>query len=253
MYEDVDEIAPIISQSSMNCTVVSIMPFALKEHKPQIYPGYFQIPASKDGSIQCLPVGDSIHWMESPFKGMPPIKITETSKVMARSIINDYVEAQLAIDSNAFPGIFWVEGHYGSGGIKQDHKAKLEAVRDAQNNWFVNLVRIADDDWQKSHQHQAISDKQRFAAKALGLDREWLSVTSDFIPVKCPACKEMVHPEAIVHAACGYILDLKKYEQLQDRIIKKADRILANPLDVIRENQKRDLTDLEYLNQGETK
>lgn len=230
MFEEYVELAPIIRESSMNCTVVSIMPFPLKEHKPQIHPGYFQIPAARDKEVQCLPVGDSIHWMESPFKGMPPIKITETSKTMARSIVSDYIEAQLAVDTNSFPGLFWVEGHYTPNGIKLEHKAELDMARDAQNNWFVNLVRIADDDWQKAHTHQAISDKQRFAAKALGLvDREWVSVTLDAIRIRCPLCKEMVDPDAIVHSVCGYIIDPKRYETLRDRVVKRAER--TNPME----------------------
>lgn len=226
------ECAPVVPQSAMNCTVVSIMPFALKERKPQIHPGYFQIPPAKDGKIQCLPIGESIHWMVQPFEKMPPIKIVETSKSIARSIVNDFVESQLAVDADAAPGLFFVEGHYTPDGIRQQYRTRLELAKEMQGRWFVNLVRMADDDWAKVHQHQAISDLQRHAATALGLiDREWLSVALDNMMTRCPLCREMVSPDAIVHATCGYILDLKKYEQMQARVIRKAERLIGNPLE----------------------
>lgn len=221
--EDV-ELAPIIPASPGNCTVVSIVPYAIKEVKPQIIPGYFQIPPAREGQIQCLPIGESIHWMESPYKGTPPIKLTETSKAIAKSIVNDFIEAQLAVDSDAAPGLFWVEGHYKAAGIKKDFETRLEEAYKRQNKWFVNLVRIAEDDWARAHQHNAISDIQRYAAKAIGAKVEWLSITMDAMQIQCPLCKELVRNDAVVHSTCGYILKPEEYEAMQSRILPKGTR-----------------------------
>lgn len=219
--EDI-EIAPKIPKSPGNCTVISLVPFSIKEIKPQVIPGYFQIPPAKKDSFQRLPVGESIYWMESPYKGMPPIKITETPRAMARSIVNDYIEAQLATDTDTAPGLFWVEGHWDKREITEGFASELEAARNRQNRWFVNLIRIADDDWAQSHQHRAISDIQRHAARALGMSKEWLTVSVDERMVQCPLCKELVRHDAIVHNMCGYILKPEEYEKLRNRILPKS-------------------------------
>lgn len=218
------EVAPIIPVSKFNCTVVSIMPFGLKETKPQIIPGYFQIPPAKDGEIKTLPVGESFFWMESPFEKMPPMKVTETSRAMARSIVQDFIEGALAVEADTYPGLFWVEGHYDAAGIEKDHKDKLKEVRKCQERWFVNLIRIADDDWQSTGQHKVISDIQRHAARAMGMKREWLDITVEAKMIQCPLCMELVRPDAIIHNSCGYILDVKKYEAMSSRVISK-DRV----------------------------
>lgn len=220
--EDI-EAAPKIPKSPGNCTVISIVPFSIREIKPQVMPGYFQIPACREpNTVQALPVGESIYWMESPYKGMPPIKITETPRAMAKSIVNDYIEAQLATDTDVAPGLFWVEGHYDNQSALRSFPNEIKELRIRQDRWFVNLVRIADDDWQQTHQHRFVSDIQRHAAKALGmLDREWLSVTVDSIQISCPLCKEMVRQDAIIHNVCGYIMDLDAYDKLKSRIVSK--------------------------------
>ncbi len=216
------ELAPIVPKSPGNCTIVSLVPFAIKELKPQIIPGYFQIPPARSGDIQVLPVGESIYWMESPFKGMPPIKITETSKAMARSIVNDYIEAQLATDTDVAPGVFWVEGHYDKKKAKEELFDRIKDAENRQNRWFINLIKIADDDWQQSHQHKFISDIQRHAARAMGMSREWLDVSLDAMMTSCPLCKELVRPDAIIHNMCGYVLRPDEYEKMKARILPKS-------------------------------
>lgn len=227
--EDIDH-APIIKSSPNNCTVVSLLPFALKENKPAIIPGYFQIPPVKSGQAQLvddngvriLHVGESIYWMESPFKGMPPIKITETPRAMCRSIVNDFIEAQLAVDQDAYPGLFWIEGEFNKEDVLKKFAPQIEKARKAQNRWFINLVRIADNDWEKSHNHNTISDIQRYAAKHLGMEKDWTTVTLNALMIQCPLCKELVRPDAIVHATCGYVIKPDEYAKLTNRIVPKS-------------------------------
>lgn len=215
------EAAPKIPYSPGNCTVVSLVPFAIKEIKPQIIPGYFQIPPCKDGDIQCLPIGESIHWMESPFDKMPPIKLTETPRAMAKSIVSDYIEAQIATDTDVAPGLFWVEGHFDKDKAKKELKEEIEKAKGRQHRWFINLVKIADDDWATSHQHKFISDIQRHAARALRVEAEWLSLYAEANMVQCPLCKETVRPDAVVHNLCGFILKPDEFEALKARILPK--------------------------------
>lgn len=217
------EAAPVIPFSMGNCTVVSILPYPIKESKPSIIPGYFQIPRCKDpGKPSVLPVGESIHWVESPFKGnVPPMKLTHSPKEVARSIVNDLIEGQLGLDSDAMPGLFWVEGHWSSEEIVFKHYNKLEEADNRQTKWFSVLVRIADDDWSKYKQHKFVSDLQRYAARAMGLQREWLTAVIDEINIQCPLCKGFVRPDAIVHSECGFVMKPIEYNQF-----KKDGRIL---------------------------
>lgn len=215
--EDV-EAAPVIPHSTRNCTVVSILPYPLKEPKPGIIPGYYQVPRSKDGKPSVLPVGEAIHWLESPFGGIPPpppIKMTHSSIEVARSIVNDLVEAQLGLDSDAGPGLFWVEGHFKAKQIEDNFPEKLQEAEHRQMRWFATLVRIADDDWARYHQHRFVSDLQRYAAKSMGLDREWLSTALSEVQIQCPLCKEFVRNDAIIHSACGFVLKMDEYKRMK--------------------------------------
>lgn len=214
------EAAPKIPFSLANWTVVSLLPYPIRETKPSIIPGYFQIPACRNGIPSVLPVGESIHWLESPFAGNPPpppIKMTHSPREIATSLVNDLVEAQLAIDSDALPGLFCVEGHKNSTDIMTDCKTQLRAAEDRQQRWFINLVRLADDDWSQYHKNQSISDIQRYAAKSLGLKREWLTTTLEEVNIQCPLCKEYVRADAIVHSACGYIMKPEEYAELKGK------------------------------------
>ena len=215
------EAAPKIPKSNQNSTVVSMLPYAIKEVKPNIIPGYFQIPASRNGLPALLHVGSAIHWLESPFPKQPSIKMTELSTQMARSIVNDFVEAQICLDSDAAPGLFWIEGHVELDEVLKRHGDKVKAAEERQKRWFIRLVREADDDWAKSKSNKAISDIQRYAARTLNLDREWLSTTLESIMEKCPMCKGFVEQGAIIHSICGYILNPTEYAKMKDRIVSK--------------------------------
>ena len=220
--EETLDFAPLVPSNPLNTTLVSLLPYAIKELKPQIIPGYFQIPAARgDNAFQILSIGESIHWMESPYKGMPPIKMTETSKSVAKSVVNDFQEAQIAIDHDAAPGFFYIEGDHDRDEVAKHFKMELGRARERQNNWFIRLIRMAEDDWAKTHQHQAISDVQRYAAKYLGMNVEWLSVTMEAMQIRCPLCSEFVRPEAIVHSACGYILKPTEYALMKANLVPK--------------------------------
>lgn len=215
------EVAPKIAYAHSNCTVISGVPFPVRELKPQIMPGYFQIPPAKGGQIHILHVGESIHWMESPFPKMPPMKVTETPKAMARSIVNDFIDGMLAIDTDAGPCVFWVEGHWTEEQIRKDFAGQLHNAFEKQKRWFVSLVRIADDDWTKYRQHRMITDIQRAAAIEMGFKREWIDITVDAEMTKCPLCAQLVAADAIIHSACGYVINLEKYNEMRGRIASR--------------------------------
>lgn len=218
--DDQCEAAPVVKKSMANCTIISLLPYPVRETKPNIYPGYFQIPSAKETGVAVLPIGESVHAIESAYKGQPNIRVVESPKVIAAAIVHDFLESQLAIEPDAQPGFFFVEGHYTVEEAKKTFPARIKEAEEFQKNWFVVLVRIADDDWEKTHQHKFISDIQRYAAKYLNLNREWIQVTVDNAMDVCPLCKELVRQDAIVHSICGYILKPKEYETMKANIVK---------------------------------
>lgn len=194
-------------------TVISIVPFLINESKPGLYPGNFYISPAAEGDFEFLVVTRAVHhvYLDSD-RGS--LTIPTTSDEIARSICDDYKKAQLAYGANTEPGLFWIEGEY------KDKKAilavaadKIADARRKQRNWFTRLVEIADDEWNKYHSHKMVSDLQRYAAKNLGLEREWNIQGTVASTSFCPACRSIVSNEALVCATCRTILKMDEYKK----------------------------------------
>lgn len=72
---------------------------------------------------------------------------------------------------------------------------------------YKRKVREADKLWENPHKRSDISDFHRKAAKALGLERDWLYDLK--ITAECPACGERIKPGVAKCKTCGAILDKK--------------------------------------------
>jgi hypothetical protein len=199
-------------------TVVSLFPLPIDERKPGIYPGNFKIAASKNGELEILHVSPSHYWVNF-YDERPPLKVMTPAEEIAASIVNDFSRNILGFDieSEAWPGLFWIEGHLSKAEILKNHADKLAKAKASQLRWFENLVKLADDAWVASNkQHKAISTLQRLAARALGVEREWaIELATAAGPKYCPACKVRVHEEAAVCSNCRYILDEVKYKSMK--------------------------------------
>ena len=200
-------------------TIVSIVPFPIIETKPGIYPGNFRINAANSTSQpELLVIGDSKYHVE--LDENRTITVPCDSAKVAHSIVEDYIISNLAFDreKEAAPGIFWKPGRHDLTSVTINFSSDLLQARENQQRWFTELVKIADDDWEKTRQHRAISDMQRYAAKSLGMDRPWIIVSKDVnkdIAKKCIACQSIVSIEAIVCPTCKCIIDPEKYKTLQ--------------------------------------
>src|SRR2546422_642883 len=75
-------------------TLVSIVPFPIIEFKPGIYPGKFEIGASKNGVPEILVIGDSIYHVE--IDENRKITVDCPSEKLAASIVEDYIISNLA-------------------------------------------------------------------------------------------------------------------------------------------------------------
>jgi hypothetical protein len=199
-------------------TIVSLFPLAIDERKPGIYPGHFAIKPAKDGDFEILHVGNSVYWVNF-YDDRPPIPVSTPANEIAISIINDFSKNLFGYDAGneAWPGLFWLEGHLSKAEITSKHADKIAKAKAAQLRWYENLIKLADDAWVGSNkQHRAVSSLQRLACKALGLEREWVvEINTTVGPKYCPACKTRVHEEAAVCSNCRFILDDAKYKTMK--------------------------------------
>lgn len=201
----------------LKCTVVSLVPFELLEYKPGLITPAFLIEASDGVTPTLLHVGNSLHYVYlDDTRGSLPVR--GPSDVVARSIVTDYIDSQLGIGDNARPGIFWVPGEWNLAEVNIKFKDQLETAKKCQEQWFINCCRIADDDWNKYHQHNVISSSQRKMATMLGWDpkqHEWMAPKSviDAQSAKCFACfSPLNNPDQLVCHVCKAVL--KKSEEL---------------------------------------
>jgi len=209
-------------------TLVSIVPFEIREEKPGLIPGTFAIPASVDGSPVCLVIGQSIHYVFID-EDRGNLRVINPSYYVARSVVNDYNSAQMCAGPDACPGLFWFLGEWTPEKIKKEKPNELSEIKRRQYNWFVELVKLADDDWEKTRQHFCISDTQRFALNAIdptnSKNRPWIIMPQkeqevDLPTQICPACGSDVPASAVICRYCQYILNQQKYAGMSFATVK---------------------------------
>lgn len=207
-------------QDDLKSSVISLVPFALEEEKWGIYPGSFKIPAAKNNIPEILVVGDSIYYVEVDVGRSIPV--TTPSYKIAQSIVDDYINSSIGInaaDPTCGPGLFWVIGTFDLNRVYKECTEELEVVRSKQLKWFTRLIEMADDDWEKTRQHRAVTDMQRIAAKILNLDRPWIVSTPETIKAlitkNCPSCQNLISDLTVVCPQCKCIIDIDRYKQFQ--------------------------------------
>lgn len=210
------------------CTLVSLLPYQPPpEHKPHILPSTFVIPAADpEWGFGILHVGEGVHFIPDVFNDKNNHRILTPPYEMARSIIEDFSSAQLGIEDGAAPGLFFVEGGLTPAEVKRTCGEQLAAAKLKQENWFKGLVVMADVDWVRNKNAMAVSDLQRNAAKALGLKREWLDITTIETAI-CPFCKVSVQPDAIKCHSCHEIVNIKLYKEMKE----SQEKLLAKGFD----------------------
>lgn len=210
------------------CTLVTVLPFALTEEKPGLIPGYYYIPPAPKNDFSILVIKDGYHNVLIPLSDdkAPPMRVTDTCDQIADSLINDYTNACLAVNyepepdgSIATPGLFWLEGALAKPEILAKHQIKLTQANKNTKCWFTRLVKMADDDWAKYHQHRSISDLQRHACSFLNIQREWNFDVQTSSNILCWACKAMLHPAAIICGSCKAVINIEEYEKNKARFV----------------------------------
>lgn len=202
-----------------NSTVFSIVPLDIKEFKPGINPGYYIIDRCLDENkpSRLFLSKPAIHNMEVGGK-KEPIQIPTPTAIIAKAIVDDYIGSQLWCTSDAKPGLTWIQGNISEIEFKTKYKEEYDKIKVNQKKWFFNYVRQTDIYWiQSKKSPKVVSDTAKYAAKFLGLDKEWCH--DDIIATEfstCPACFAKVDPRlAICNVCFRAIINRETYDQLQ--------------------------------------
>ena len=203
-------------------TLVSLLPYELKESKPSIIPAEYYIPPVKnpEKDYNILVVNDALgHLYLDSDRGTMAVPID--SAKLAHSIVFDHIYSCIEVNTSLgiHPGLFYVPESCSKEGVAERYKKQLEEARHSQNLWFKKLVDVADDDWSRNQQHRTISAVQRLAATALKDrigDRPWnVSVMDAASYKKCPFCTSTISAAALVCPTCSRPL-------VSDDMLKKA-------------------------------
>jgi len=213
------EIMRKVGKGTRDCsTIFSIVPYDIREFKPGIYPGQFNIDKCLDEnepSRLFIPY-PSKHAMMIGGK-RDPVMIDTATYVLARSVVEDFLATQLYTTPDAKPGICWIQGDVSLLEFKTVYKEEYDQIRQNQKRWFMNVVKETDSEWVKSGKNiKVVSDIARHASKVLKLDKEW--TMDDIIAttwLECPGCLTKNDPRAIVCQNCRCILNKEKYEALE--------------------------------------
>jgi hypothetical protein len=225
---------PLPSNFEDSCTIISVVPVPIHEKKPGLLPGEYIIPAVQK------PMEDVelLHVVRGKFpvyidENRPALIVPEPSDRICASIIRDYTTAIAGYEpGKAEPGLTFMRGAL-SKEEALDQKPLLKQIRTLQNNWFKNLVALADDDWSKFRMRRMIPGLAKVACSQLGLTREWnLDVEIAQIDAlnltHCKFCRSQIHQEALVCPNCQGILNPARYEKefISARTIKTVDPLL---------------------------
>jgi hypothetical protein len=203
---------------SLRCTVISLVPFDIREEKPGLVPPRFFIPASDGKTPQIIHVDTATHFVYLD-ENRGHLQVKNPSDVIAKSIVHDYCHSQLGLDDEAGPALFFVPEDLTLDEVMKKYNVEIARKLRRQRKWFVNLCKVADDDWRKYHQHNVISDFQRTCAELLGLnpkEHEWMDAMGmmNNLNKYCPYCYMSIPKEAPVCSNCSRVLDPAMVKQL---------------------------------------
>lgn len=206
-----------IANHELRSTVISIVPFPITEVKPGLFPNTFTIKPSRNNVPEVLHVGTCVHYVYID-GDRGSLQVRDSSAEVCKSIVEDYINSQLGIDLESYPGITWMPGEITREQFVIEWPEAFKDLKVAQHNWFKILCRIADTDWKRYQQHNAISETQRIAAIAIGLDPKTHMWMDQSAPAdapdspRCPKCNSIVSPQQVVCLGCRFILNKASYD-----------------------------------------
>jgi len=211
-----------VSDFPVNAVIVSFLPYDYNPYLPGMIPTFFHIPKAERDDFVVVPITDC---MSHIYVGEGRSLATMHSGVqVASAIARDHIAASIhTVADIAFPGIKSVPGNHSKEKIQEMFPEELIALNQAQKNWFGELVKYADDTWMDPNargKHRSISDIQRYAAKYLGLNKEWITTVATN-NIQCYACTYNVPSEAAICPNCKTVLKSDLLAARQAEMLKK--------------------------------
>lgn len=202
-----------VSDFAKTATIVSMLPYDLDDPKPGLLPAVFHVPACERGDFVVVPVTDCINHVDIG-EGRMLTRMIPGAEV-AGAIARDHISASIYTTADAYPAIHALPGNHTKEDIIKLFPELVAGMKQAQKNWFKELVQRADDTWNDPNNRgrsRAISDLQRYAATDLGLNREWLTaVTTTLVP--CFACGFNIDSAALICMNCKTIVKPEEYSK----------------------------------------
>lgn len=197
-------------------TIVSIFPKDMSKDFITLEPGYFTIKAGKIDKPSLMTIGSSSWWSGSN-PDQPLLEVQVSSVNLAESIIRDIVSGLLCYKVNERqPGLFFLPGEVSLVDLTTKYKNELKHASELQENWYNELIRMANIDWPKAQGNPlAIHDDSRLAANELGRkDLPWMGqfVVQELIP--CVACGAPRNPKYPICSSCHSVIDTKLADSL---------------------------------------
>lgn len=174
--------------------ICSISPF--ERHWERSY-GRYRIQPGTIQKPSYLWIGDALDQYWTDMEKKEGIKVD----VKAKTICGDLVGMEEKKE-----GFFVIEGD------KPTDLELSEAIA-AQKEWHIGQVKLGDTSWAQHGKHEHISDTQRRAAVALGVEREWAGIVKPRID--CPACGEMVPAHVALCKFCNAIINKEAFDKLE--------------------------------------
>lgn len=192
-------------------TIVSIYPKRIVSINHTIFPGRFTIEPGTYDKPSILVVGMT-SYMKEDHQSEESIEIPVGSIDLARSIVTDWVRGlESCSPPKKMPGVFFIEDNIEYKDLKKhpEYKIRVEAAREAQENWYKQLIDDADVAWSKANRNpRAISDDARAAAEYYQLkDKEWMQDFKTMQMVPCPACGELKNAVFPICPNCKFETD----------------------------------------------
>ena len=196
-------------------TVVSIVPYRVSIDLPTVYPGRYELPEPAADSFSHVHIrrGRTDRYVGGPVNN-GVVSLPLLSEEIAEAIVKDHIRANICVVVGiAEPGLFVIPGMVSEPAIKVSQQ--LSKAREKQKNWFTELVKQADSDFQRTHSTKAVGRLAKKAANFLNLRREWNveGQVEESEVIKCPMCMALVSPHAIVCMTCKFILKKEEYEK----------------------------------------
>lgn len=204
----------------MPSTLISLTKREVREEIPGMHIASYHIPPTYNNIPNILVVRDSFYYKPDTEGNQDRILVSAND--IANCVVHMHLTSQIMYRIDRHPALFFVpDKELTSDDALRDYSKEIKELLEKQRRWFVALVRLADDDWQRLPRHQMISDIQRTACKELGLDRPWLNSVPDEEKdtSDCPYCgSELINPNAPICPHCGKVHNPEKLKELENRL-----------------------------------